>query len=417
MTTDRYAALGGLAVLLTLLCLVGPSAAADDDAALRDKILALNNFTGNDPIDGQVKVMVKDAAGTKKLFPVAVQLTKDKEPALNYNAAFILARSAQELKEFDHCETLYKFCADEATKLHSGAKMVQSFGGLIDLYYDHKKYDKAVKLCKEFMDIGGNETVARLKPAVLERMIQSLARQGKFDEALKQVERLVKAEEEEKGWWALQLKGWVLREAEKLDDAAKIYETVLERLGDDKMLKGEQKTRYMERNRYLLSGVYVDLKKIDKAADHLKALLKDKPDDPTYNNDLGYIWADHDMNLDEAEKLVRKALDEDKKKRKAAPDYDADNDKDNAAYLDSLGWVLYKKKKYEEAKKALLEATKDKDEGQHIEILDHLAEVHKALGEKAEAVAAWKKGIEVAGTSKREQAKKAEVEKKLKDIQ
>lgn len=414
MAMARITALGVSAFLLAGVC--WPALAADDDA-LRDKILALNQFTGNDPIDGQVKVMVKDAANTKKLFPVAVKLVKEKDSPVNYNAAYILGRSAHDLKDFDTCETLYRYCADEATKLHSGQKMVQSFGGLIDLYYDHKKYDKAVKLCKEFMDIGGNETVARLKPAVLERMIQALARQGKYDDALKRVEELVKIEEEEKGWWALQLKGWVLREAEKLDDAAKTYEQVLDRLKEDKTLKKDQQNRYIERNRYLLSGVYVDLKKIDKASDHLKALLKDKPDDPTYNNDLGYIWADHDMNLDEAEKLIRKAIDEDRKKRKASPDFDADNDKDNSAYLDSLGWVLYKKKDYKEAKKALLEAVKDKDDGNHIEILDHLAEIHKALGEKAEAIAAWKKGIEVAGASKREQAKKAEVEKKLKELQ
>ncbi len=28
---------------------------------------------------------------------------------------------------------------------------------------------------------------------------------------------------------------------------------------------------------------------------------------------VAYIWADHDMNLDEAERMVRKALDEDRK--------------------------------------------------------------------------------------------------------
>src|SRR5205823_2953410 len=109
-----------------------------------------------------------------------------------------------------------------------------------------------------------------------------------------------------------------------------------------------------------------------------------------------------------------KALDEDKKQRKNIAD--ADEDKDSSAYLDSLGWVLFKKKKYKEAKEPLLKAIEDK-EGQHIEILDHLGDVHMALGEKDEAVKAWKKGIEVAGETKREQEKKAQVEKKLKAAQ
>ena len=90
---------------------------------------------------------------------------------------------------------------------------------------------------------------------------------------------------------------------------------------------------------------------MDKAADQLKALLVREPDNPTYNNDLGYIWADHDMNLAESEKLIRKAIDDDRRtRRKANPDLKPELDKDNAAYLDSLGWVLFKQKKYKEAR-------------------------------------------------------------------
>jgi len=61
-----------------------------------------------------------------------------------------------------------------------------------------------------------------------------------------------------------------------------------------------------------------------------------------------------------------------------------------------------------------VEAVKD-PEGQHIEILDHLAQVHLALKDKKAAVEAWKKGVEYAGNTKREQERKAEIEKKLKD--
>jgi len=111
--------------------------------------------------------------------------------------------------------------------------------------------------------------------------------------------------------------------------------------------------------------------------------------------------------------MIRKALDEDRKKRRDRSDLKPDEDKDNAAYLDSLGWVLFKKKKFQDAKKYLLEAIKDK-EGQHIEIYDHLGDAHMALGEKGEALAIWKKALEIPATSKREQQRKAQVEKKLK---
>ena len=95
----------------------------------------------------------------------------------------------------------------------------------------------------------------------------------------------------------------------------------------------------------------------------------------SFLNDLGFIWADHDMKFDEAEKLIRKAIDKDREQRKKIEDLPKDEDVDNPAYLDSLGWVLFKKKDFKEAKKYLLQAVQDK-EGQHIEILDHLADTH-----------------------------------------
>jgi tetratricopeptide (TPR) repeat protein len=175
------------------------------------------------------------------------------------------------------------------------------------------------------------------------------------------------------------------------------------------------KKALVERCRYVLSGVLTDLNQIEKAAGELQTLLKANPENPTYNNDLGYIWADHDMNLDESEKLIRKALELEKTEReklKEAGVLDPEDDRDNPAYLDSLGWVLFKKKQYPEAKKQLLEASKTPD-GQHVEILGHLGDVHMALGEKAEAIAAWKKALEVENQGRRDTSRKEIVRKKL----
>ena len=165
--------------------------------------------------------------------------------------------------------------------------------------------------------------------------------------------------------------------------------------------------------KYTLSGVYVDLKQIDKAAEQLETLIKDDPDNPTFLNDLGFIWADHDMKFDESEKLIRKAIEKDREQRKKAEDLTKEEDQDSAAYLDSLGWVLYKKKDYKEAKKYLIDATK-LPEGKHIEIYDHLADTHMALGEKAEAIKVWKDALALdKELSKREQERKKMIEKKL----
>jgi tetratricopeptide (TPR) repeat protein len=171
---------------------------------------------------------------------------------------------------------------------------------------------------------------------------------------------------------------------------------------------------YSDDVRYILSGVYLEAKKLDKALDLLKDLLDRNPDVPTYNNDLGYIWADNDMNIKEAEVLIRKALELDREQRQKDEDYDATDDHDKGAYLDSLGWVLFKQKKYEEAKKYLVDALKDKD-AQHIEIYDHLGEAYMALGQRGAALDAWRKGVAIAGDDRREQQLKVSVEKKIKE--
>jgi tetratricopeptide (TPR) repeat protein len=218
---------------------------------------------------------------------------------------------------------------------------VDVYDGLITLFNDHKKFDAAVKACQEFLEIRGNKTVEQVKPFVMEQMILALAKQSKFDDALKLTEKLVEADEG--GWYFLRLKAEVLREAGKLDESIGAFEDTIERLGKSK-LKDDERDKYIERCRYVLSGVYTDLGKIDKAAGELQRLLKAYPDRATYHNDLGYIWADHDLNLDEAEKLIRKALELDAAERKKLMDQgliDGEDDKANAAYLDSLGWVRW----------------------------------------------------------------------------
>jgi tetratricopeptide (TPR) repeat protein len=224
-------------------------------------------------------------------------------------------------------------------------------------------------------------------------------------------DRLIEADEG--GWYFLQLRAWILREEGKFEECVEAYQDVLGKLKRNRMLPSETRTRLTNRIRYMLSGIYVDMKKVDKAADELKSLLKDDPDNATYHNDLGYIWADHDMNLEEAEKLIRKAIELDRKERKKEDTLSPEDDKDNPAYLDSLGWLLFKKKDYKEAKKYLQEAVAQKD-GQHLEIMDHLADVLMAMGEKDEALKIWKKAVNLDLQSKRDEERKLEVEKKIK---
>lgn len=301
--------------------------------------------------------------------------------------------------------------ADRLVKARPGDWQVQGIkGAALRLATRH---DQAIEAYKEMMKrIIAAPVVADEQRAWFDDAARYLVEQKKTDMATQLADEFAKTHPEE--WQALEPRASVLRESGRDEDAAQAYEKVLEALRSNATMAPDQKQQYIDLFRYVLSGVYVDANRIDKAAEYLQALLAENPDNPTYNNDLGYVWADHDMNLDRSEGMIRKAMEEDRKLRHHSPALKPEEDRDNAAYLDSLGWVLFKKKQYQEAKKYLLEALKDKKDGQHIDIYDHLADVCMALGQRAEALAAWNKGMGLAGTGKRDRERKAQVEKKLK---
>lgn len=409
MTAVRLAlAAFGVAVLL--------SNSRADDNPLRDELLKLNSVTGDDAVRDKLRALAKDKAKAKKLVAEAAAMVKDakgKDNPFKYNGAVIVARLAHFTKEYDTAEPFYKYMVETATKLKSGSKIVESNEGLIDLYFDTKKYAKAAEVCEKFVDTLGPEEVEDAKPFVLEKLAQAKAKQEKFDEALRLADLLIEADGG--GWYFRQTKGWVLREQGKLDAAIDAYTDSLEKIEANKGLKGETKDRFKDRTRYILTGLYVDNKQIDKAAKELQTLIKRNPENPTYKNDLGFIWCDHDQNLDESEKLIREAIDLDvKAQEKAKKEGKIDEVKPSAAYADSLGWVLYKKKKYKEALVELKKAAADEDEGNHLEIWDHLADCYMALDQKKDAIAMWQKALEFDDISKRDVSRREAVIAKLK---
>jgi tetratricopeptide (TPR) repeat protein len=114
----------------------------------------------------------------------------------------------------------------------------------------------------------------------------------------------------------------------------------------------------------------------DAAIRDLRQLLRERPGDATVQNALGYTLADRDRNLDEAFTLIAAALAQ-------TPD--------NAAVLDSMGWVLFRQGRLPEALEYLRRAN---DLGDDAEIDLHLGEVQWALGDRDAARATWQQALE-----------------------
>ncbi|MBN9519784.1 tetratricopeptide repeat protein [bacterium] len=142
-----------------------------------------------------------------------------------------------------------------------------------------------------------------------------------------------------------------------------------------------------ERTRYVLAGAYWGARRDAEAEAELRLILDSHPDHAGACNDLGYHLADRGRNLDEAERLVRRAVARDRLDRRRS----GDAEPDNPAYLDSLAWVLFRRDKLPEARVLLERVSATPDGAADAVVWDHLGDVCFRLDDKPAAKAAWER--------------------------
>ena len=404
-----------------------PTADTPTDEQLKETALKLNSLTSEDATKAKLRELFKDKDAAKKLVAVAAKVLKDageKDPPFKYNAGIVLGNLAILVKDWPAAEAFYTFCYANAEKLQSGKKMLDCHNTLVDILNEQKKFDKAEELTKRVLDNGGKE-IENAQLSYMEKLIQTLAKGGNTDEAITKIDGLIAAIDKDRKelilWYMVKMKAEVYREGNKLDESIAQYLEAVEKVRAAKGLKKSEREAQARVMEYTLTGIYVDNKQVDKSVELLEKLLKANPESSTFYNDLGYVLADNDQKLDEAETLVRKAMTLDAELRMKLLDDGQITEElakqENSAYLDSLGWVLFKRGKYEEAYKYLDKASQDAEEGNHIEIWDHVADCLVKLDKKKEAADVWTKALKLEDASKRDIDRRKKVEAKLKKLQ
>jgi tetratricopeptide (TPR) repeat protein len=390
--------------------------ADNPNAAFEKELLEFNRPPADAKERDRRVAFIKDKERAKKGIALALEMQKKAKGAdkpFNFTGLMTLGQIAEFLKENAAAAAFFEQSTEMAAKLGSGAKMLQAYQSLIDLYWDMKNYQKVAEVCQRFVDRKVPAEIENAKGLMLERFVQAKAKHGDIDDALRVVDEMLV--QSGGSWYFTQLRGWVQREGGKFDDAIDSYLEVIKKLDADKDLEADLRNLMKDRVRYTLSGVYTDKKDIDNAGKQLQTLIERNPTVPTYKNDLGYIWADHDRKLDEAEKLIREALDLDRKQKEILKKAGRLTEvKESAAYLDSMGWVLFKKKKYAEALVYMKKAATEEGEGAHLEIWSHLGDVYMANGQKKEATDAWQKALTMDDVSKRDVERRKNAITKLK---
>ncbi|HYF02578.1 MAG TPA: tetratricopeptide repeat protein [Patescibacteria group bacterium] len=115
-------------------------------------------------------------------------------------------------------------------------------------------------------------------------------------------------------------------------------------------------------------------KQSDAAYEHALAI---DPDNALANNNYAYSLSQRDMQLDRALRMIGIAY-------KAEPN--------NASYLDTYGWILYKLRRYEEALTFIEKAVAAGDVS--AAVFEHLGDVYIKLSNKEKAREAWEKSLQ-----------------------
>jgi tetratricopeptide (TPR) repeat protein len=152
---------------------------------------------------------------------------------------------------------------------------------------------------------------------------------------------------------------------------------------------------------FMRGSMYERMKNFTAAESEFRKVLNINPDNAAALNYLGYMLADRNVRLEEAQDLIKKAVAQ---------------EPNNGAYLDSLGWVFYRLNKLPEAEQHLRRALEvmSRDATVH----DHLGDVYFREGKIREAILQWQNSLKEWNSNaptEVDHAEVAKVQKKLDD--
>ena len=263
-----------------------------------------------------------------------------------------------------------------------GDSEIRGYQGQVDAYRNAHDFDKAVEVARKAAASDPNNRDLKLMLAA------ELADHGQADEGLSMARSLLKNSSDDRAVYlaiaqmTVRLRRW--KDAEEALDKAEPLSTKTEERGNVFFMRGELAERQ---------------KHFDAAEQAFKQVLDLQPESAMTLNYLGYMLADKGTRLQDALKMIRKAV---------------DLEPWNGAYLDSLGWAYFKLGEYELAEDNLRQAVERDQTDPTVHM--HLGDLYEKTGRIRLAAAQWQLAIDGFAKSSPadvEQSDVAKVQKKL----
>jgi Flp pilus assembly protein TadD len=271
----------------------------------------------------------------------------------NPDVVYAVGLLAFQLKDYPAAEGYMKRVLGLNYRDHDGVRYL-----LGQIAEEQKQWPQAIQYY-EAIKASDHELPARMRTA------NAIAKQGKIDEALAYLRRVANEHPEDEAQLTV-AEAQILRDAHRHGDAFKLLSEALDKQPDQADIL------------YDLALTAEKLERFDLLEANLRKLIQLKPDHAHAYNALGYSFAERNLRLPEARKLVEKALE-------ISPE--------DFFIIDSLGWVLYREGDLKGAARELRRAYSGRPDA---EIGAHLGEVLWMLGERDEARRIWDESLKTA---------------------
>ncbi len=230
------------------------------------------------------------------------------------------------------------------------------------LYFDNRKYEEAVKVMEEAIELFPDDFTINLIYGL------SLAQMDKHLEAKPYLKKSVDLNPDDVN--SLSSYAYTLSKLNENELAVSYLSQALKIKPDDVNLLGT------------LGLIYDAMEKWAECDSVYERALQLDSLNSVVNNNYAYSLSERGERLDEALRMVNISL---------------EADPENPSYLDTIGWIYYKLGNYLEAKKYLEKAIEIG--GERSVMLDHLGDVMFKLGDINRAKALWQKALELDSTN------------------
>jgi len=252
---------------------------------------------------------------------------------------------------------------------------------IIDTHRQSREYTKAQQEADAAL------TKFPKDPTILSVRAELLSDEGKTDEAVAELRKMMNG----KADLEIQLRiAETYQKGHNFTESAKALDAAEKLAKDDK----SRASIFFSRG-----ALYERQKKYDLAEKEFRRVLDADPKNASALNYLGYMLADQNVRLPEAQDYIKRAV---------------DLEPTNYAFLDSLGWVYFRLNKLDDAEQQLAHSLQlmEKDPTIH----DHLGDVYFKEGKLKLAISQWQSSLKAwnsSAPSDVEPEEVAKVQKKL----